>query len=407
MALPASLNSLTFQAFETLTDAVQVTDYVQDPTWWHGTTIPPAILDELTAPSARRNAFTQFIEHRANPLDQALVGDYGLAVGVDDEGNPGTPRTGTAFWPGANQVTLAYAPGVPVANSRDVDRYLKVETVPFKGQFKILAIDPLGTTLTLERFPPTSAAGEVPPKNLIVELDPLVFRRSVGFVMMDRFLKFHGVKVSISAETPLPLAFMSDASSLLAQAKPAFTYVYLTTPLNFKETTTIAEELLLNVGLPRLEKIYAVDTAIKAGPPSLLLADDAFRFINYSQIIPAAPGVYALTPPLPAGGAPRFHAVKGWFDLTVLTGGRRLTEDVDYTFDRLNGVVTVLAPGLPVNTTFNTVIAIIRTRLPIDPLDPGETRIAVAGADPSLWWNPLQTTVDTGVIDRAVQLTPL
>jgi hypothetical protein len=407
VALASSLNSLTFEAFETITDAVQVTDYVQDPTWWHNTVIPPAILDELSATTARRSAFTQFIEHRASPLDGALVGDYGLAVGVDDNGNPGTPRAGFAFWTGANQVVLAYAPGVPVANSRDVGGYLKVATAPFKGQFKITAIDPLGTTLTLERFPPPSAAGEVPPKNLSVELDPLIFRRSVGFVMMDRFLKFHGVKVSIRPETPLPLAFMTEASSLLAEAKPAFTYVYLTTPLNFEEVVTVAEELLLGVGLRRLEKIYAVDTAIKAGPPSLLLADDAFRFINYSQVIPAAPGVYALTPPLPVGGAPRFHAVKGWFDLTVLTGGRRLTEDVDYTFDRLNGVVTVLAPGLPVNTTFNAVIAIIRTRLPIDPLDPGETRIVVAGADPSLWWHPLQTTIDTGVIDRAVQLTPL
>lgn len=407
IALPASLNALTFQAFETITDSVEVTDYVQDPTWWYGTVIPPEMIGDPSLPAARRNASAQFIEHRANPLDQALVGDYGLAVGLDDDGNPGTPRAGFAIWTGANQVVLSFAPGVPVANSRDVGRYLKIQTPPFTGQFQISAVNSGGTTLTLNRFPPRLALGEVPPKNLTVELDPLVFRRSVGFVMMDRFLKFHGVKVAIRPETPLPVDFMSEAAALLAQSKPAFTYVYLTTPLDFTETTTIAETLLLNVGLPRLEKIFAVDTAIKAGPPSLLLADDAFRFINYSQIIPAAPGVYPLTPPLPVGGAPRFHAVKGWFDLTVLTGGRRLTEDVDYTFDRLNGVVTVLAPGLPVNTTFNAVIAIIRTRLPVDPLDPGETRIAVAGADPSLWWHPLQTTVDTGVIDRAVQLTPL
>jgi hypothetical protein len=407
--LTASIDTLTFQAFETITNAFVVEDYIQDPTWWHNTSIPEHLIQAIAgAAAARRIVTASMIEHQVSPLDQALIGDFGLAVGVDDEGRPGQPREGTATWFGGSSIALSFSAGVPTANARDVGRYVSLEGPGFDAQFKITRVVS-ATVLELDGFPPREMRGLVPPVPLYARLSPIIVRRTVGFVMMDRFMKYHAIHVAVDEYAPISPEFLVEATELLKQAKPGFTEVYFESPLDFFERMVIGEDLTLGVGLPLTERILAADNTSRVGPPGLLLANDAFRFDAGSQVIPAAPGTYALTPVLPPAGLPprvvRFHAVKGWFDLSVLVGGRRLAEGYDYILDRLNGTVTVLAPGLPGPTTFNYVVAILRTRLAGDPLDPGETEICTNGSDPSIWWAPTQSLKDAGLIDRAVQLT--
>ncbi len=400
-------NVLKFQAFDPLTDAFVVADYVQDPTWWHDTEIPKELLSFSTGSEARRRVSSLLVEHRVNPFDNAAVSDVGLAAGVDDEGRPGISRVGAGVWFGRDQVGLSFPAGVPVANAQDPGRYALVSSPLFEGQFEIRAVDTAGTTLSLNSFPPPELRGVVPPLPLTVELPPLLYRRTIGFIMMDRYFKYHALSVKIDPNTPLTPDFFTEAVGILQQTKPGFTYVYLNTPLGFRdEMIGVDQGVILGVGLSRVEPVIAADNNIVVGPPGLLQANDTFYFLLQTQAIGPASGAYPLTPVLPVGGAPRFHVVKGWFDLAVIVGGRRLAENQDYVLDRLNGAVTLITT-LPGPTTFSYIAVILRTRTPGDGLvdAPGETAICVNGANPTTWWSPGQTYSDAGLIDRAVQLT--
>ena len=405
---PGSMNTLTFQAFESLTDAFTVTDYVQDPTWWHDVTIPKALLSLDVEAVSRRMASPIFIEHRLHPLDQALVGDFGLVVGADDEGRPGIARNGNAEWYGGPEIVLLFASGVPVANAQDIGKYLTMTGPGFRRQFQIGSIDVTGTRVGLLDFPAEPLRSLTPPILLSVKLSPLLYRRTVGFVMMDRFLKYHAIRVRVDPATPLSPDFIGEAVDLLKQAKPGFTYVYFDTALDFLDQMIVSDQAAYAIVFSLTDRLLTADNSARVGPPGLLRANDAYRFTDESQLIPSAPGVYTLTPAaLPAGSNVRFHAVKGRFDPSVLVGGTRsLTEGLDYTIDRLSNKISVLAPGLPAAATFYYVAAILRTRFPADPLDAGETPIAVAGSDPTTWWAPGQTYDSAGLIDRAIQLTP-
>ena len=405
IAQPGSIDTLTFEAFSTLTDAFHVTDYLQDPTWWHNLAIPPNIVSFATESSARRRATPAMIEHGLNPLDDALVGDFGLTVGADDEGRPGIPRSGPAVWYGGDAIALTFPATTPGPTSRDLGRYVTVEGLGWRIQFPITGIEAGGTILRLGAFPSPEMRGAIPPVPLTATLSPLLYRRTVGFVMMDRFLKYHALRIEVNLSEPLTPTFVGEATQLFREAKPAYTNVYLGSPLDFLDRMLIDDSRLnFGVGLPLLERVRIPINAIHAGPPGLLRTNDAFRFATAVQTIPSAPGVYFLTPAVT--GSDRFHVVKGWFDLTVLVGDRRITEGVDYTLDREGGKLLVLAPGLPAATDFNYVIVILgaRTSGTLDATI-GETEICVAGADPALWWAPGQSVEDAGLIDRAVQLT--
>ena len=80
-----------FSAFEPLTTAATVTDYVQDTSWWHDMTIPEALFSSFGSgeiPSAsRRTAGTAFVRHVVGAEDNPKVGDPGLKVGADEDGN--------------------------------------------------------------------------------------------------------------------------------------------------------------------------------------------------------------------------------------------------------------------------------------------------------------------------------
>lgn len=81
---PSNFGKKTFVAFEPLTDAFMVVDYIEDPMWWHTETIPSIIWDETRK---RRLSSTRLYENICNPIDDARVGDPGLYCDGDDEGN--------------------------------------------------------------------------------------------------------------------------------------------------------------------------------------------------------------------------------------------------------------------------------------------------------------------------------
>lgn len=78
---------LEFSAFESLTTAFTVVDYLEDATWWHNKYIPEILWQGQ--PAMRRLASTTLFENVILPADDAQIGDPGLYIGADDEGNIG------------------------------------------------------------------------------------------------------------------------------------------------------------------------------------------------------------------------------------------------------------------------------------------------------------------------------
>jgi hypothetical protein len=89
----ANFGTLTFVAFEPLTTGFLVTDYLEDPQWWHNKYIPEALWPTISeAGRERRWAAEQLYEHVVGATDLAAVGDPGLFIGADEHGNVFAPN---------------------------------------------------------------------------------------------------------------------------------------------------------------------------------------------------------------------------------------------------------------------------------------------------------------------------
>jgi hypothetical protein len=140
---PANIGNMYVNAFDALTEAFTVTDYVEAPTWWVGKTIPYSLFP--TASLFRRMASDNLFAHVVDPLDLAAFDDPGLYFDADEEGHVADPTVGTVYRHGVGFVLF--------------DQYLKyhmfhVEIDPdlelpanFKSDFEdvVLAIKPTYT----------------------------------------------------------------------------------------------------------------------------------------------------------------------------------------------------------------------------------------------------------------------
>ena len=82
---PANFGVLTFSAFEPLTTALRVTDYVQDPQWWHNITVPQALMPD--ADPLRRVVTSQLFPNVLGVTGNAWIGDPGFYIGADEDGH--------------------------------------------------------------------------------------------------------------------------------------------------------------------------------------------------------------------------------------------------------------------------------------------------------------------------------
>lgn len=79
---PGNFNVLTFQAFEVVTTAIRVTDYVSDPEWWHTITIPQELLPQWG--SSQRAVTPQLYPSVLGPSSNANIGDPGYYIGATE-----------------------------------------------------------------------------------------------------------------------------------------------------------------------------------------------------------------------------------------------------------------------------------------------------------------------------------
>lgn len=75
---------ITFESFEPLTTLFEVTDYVEDPTWWESIVIPSDLMP--TESTQRRTTVPLLYENILGQIDNPRIGDPGLFIGADDEG---------------------------------------------------------------------------------------------------------------------------------------------------------------------------------------------------------------------------------------------------------------------------------------------------------------------------------
>lgn len=78
---PQVVVGAVLNALDPIVAAVNVVDYVEDPYWWHGMSIPPTIAPGLSAQS--RRASTDFFPNVIGPGSGWQVGDPGFLIGGD------------------------------------------------------------------------------------------------------------------------------------------------------------------------------------------------------------------------------------------------------------------------------------------------------------------------------------
>jgi hypothetical protein len=247
LADPANVGVLSFTAFEPLTRGIQVIDYLIDPTWWHHEIIPEELLSLTPDIFSRRRVDPHFIPHVVTPRDQAVIGDPGLYVGLDDNEDPGITRSGPSNWFGGNWIQLAYPSPTPMASPQDVGQYVNISTPPFTGAYKILEIGDLGTLIRLERFPPKEARGVTAPLPIDSSLPPLIYRRTVGFIFMDRFVKYHAFQVKIDTRLGITSEFLSAAKQIVQMAKESRTYGFIQSFTDFEEILNLSDQVVITV----------------------------------------------------------------------------------------------------------------------------------------------------------------
>jgi len=236
---PANVNLLTFRAFESLTSAIRVTDYVQDPEWWHTITIPQELMPDT--PGTRRAVTPQLYPNVLGPVGDANIGDPGFYVGRDEEsGNLAEGATG--------KLTSGNFFEVPTNtfNATSVGGYVQIynATNPANiGIFQILAfVNPTKVVLVpLAPFVPESLLSWGYFKG---HLATKPYRHNAAFILMDRFLKLHMFGVLVDASVSLTNILVTDLVKLLKDVKPVHTALYFRPSTAFKDAIDIAEEAL-------------------------------------------------------------------------------------------------------------------------------------------------------------------
>lgn len=400
---PASLHTHVFQALDALTEAFKVVDYLEDPRWWHRLSIPRELFD---AEGSRRTVTPALIEHIYGAIDGASYGDPGVIYGVDDDGLPGLDRAGPVTWYGGPDVVINWAPEVPLPRLRDVGTYLMVSTPGFAGHYKILSLT-AGPTLRLEHFPPPEARGLGAPLVLDASLPPLLYRHTVGFVVMDRFLKYHCAQLRVAPGVELSGSLLTDAIQVIRQSTPSHVFLFFETPTTFQEVLPLTEAVTLGLNYELIEPLRSPVNMWRYLVDGFLRYSDWYRFADLSTSIASAPGTYPLPVVLPADPTAQKFAVKVNFDPAARVGGRRPVEGVDYDVDYAGCSVTI-RPGVtltPNPVTLYFVACITVSRTPPGPFDPGETGLVYGGSDPTLVRSLGSVPGDAGFLDRAIQLT--
>lgn len=251
---PASIGTIIFRAFETLTEVFRVTDYVETPTWWESVQIPENLLPN--ALPARRQSTPNLFENVVNPGDEGLVGDPGFIIGADSEGF--TPPQvllrddagaadgnliGDPLFPNTNDVRFTSATAAFTA--LDVNSLV---AVPAGGTTYRITEIVSATEVKLEAFTEVASLSS---QSWEILASPLAKRHKAAFVILNEVLKHQMFEVEFDAALLgiLPANVITDLEELVFVAKPTYTYLVLTPSTLFDEVVTVGESLITRPAL--------------------------------------------------------------------------------------------------------------------------------------------------------------
>ena len=246
---------LTFLSFEPLTTMFQVTDYVQDPTWWDNIIIPSELMPLES--SNRRTTVPVLYENILGQSDDPRVGDPGLFVGADDEGV-------VPAWLEA-QTLLRLIAGNGADTITAVTRRIHLENGAFVATdaAKTLRISGSGSgndrdytigivvgpkDIQVEELPVADEAG-----SFMAATDGVFYwdttppkRRKMANVVMNTFLKQHifYVRFDTAVNNVLSAAFIDDLRELVLIAKPGYKMVYIEPASDFRDVMLMQESAL-------------------------------------------------------------------------------------------------------------------------------------------------------------------
>jgi len=275
---------LVFNAFEPLTAGFTVTDYIEDPTWWHDKNIPQILWplkDTEEEPAVRRRAAIKLYEHIVGPEDYAEIGDPGLFIGADNWGNILNPNDNSG-------------PEVPGIG------------------------DPVS-----------------------------IHRHNAAFVLFDQALKLHMFYISISPDLELEPTFKIDLEELILIAKPSYTYpivdisdVYIDNVV-LTEVFAIPEIAFDFPGEDQPNSIQLAENWLRIGDTAFPWnIGEFFRYTKVTDVMPNGPHpvpipvgyIFDVGDALAAGVSPVTLNITG---LTRTADGKMPVEGRDYTVDWL------------------------------------------------------------------------
>jgi hypothetical protein len=282
----ANWNSLTFEIFEPLTIAFLVTDYLEDPGWWHNKVIPPMLWPDT--PTRRRRATTLLHEHIIGAEDDPLIGDPGLFIGADETGvvyqesiaPPVEHDINTIFtFPGVTVAMLAIGQYMPDAQVGETVYITNATYSVNNGSFTIDGVGGSGSWLTydngsavLESPSTATATLDLP----VPDYKP-IHRHGVAFILFDRYLKMHMFYVEFYPDLELDEQFKSDLEELILVAKPSYTYPMVEPNEIFIDNVLLTDDF--NFGSIAFDFTQAMTDGIDSGhlaDNGLLIGDDNF-----------------------------------------------------------------------------------------------------------------------------------
>jgi hypothetical protein len=69
----------------------------------------------------------------------------------------------------------------------------------------------------------------------------------VGFIFMDRFLKYHAFQVKIDTRLGITSEFLSAADQIVQMAKESRTYGFIQSYTNFEETLNLRDDVVITI----------------------------------------------------------------------------------------------------------------------------------------------------------------
>lgn len=383
---------LVVNAFDALTTAVSVTDYVRDDTWWHDTVIPPALFSPVGGqiPNiVRRTSSPAYVEHVIGAPDQPQIGDPGLIIGADE----------TGFQP---------PPGHPIYRHRMayvlMDRYLKFHTFVVKFDPSILSIGPSA------RF----AQGLDDLNALVLSSRPAhtyPFTQPSTF-FVDRVLvsdedgKLYQPQRYVGAN-PDAVEIYDNVGQLPDPGQP---YVVL----------GLSTSWIVGGGINGPDQVVFADAYPVIGTNGWTIGDYAHYELTLDTESFPSTGV-----PVALAGAPAAPRRRRLIEVRVgsTISGKALVENVDYSVDYAGATVTRLTAW---DVTAAIVITFIQLNIGNTTAGPpdqtvGDVPLLIGGVDPALvtadfdpvaaGWdgvaNPPSVPRDIGLVERALNITVL